>query len=121
MSQTDWAPENEPDNIRPIEDLAPLEQALTGGTPQRVGGYRFYFNDERWDWSPEVEQIHGYQRGTVTPTTHLMLSHKHPDDYEQVAATLDDIRRTRQAVQHPPSHHHRARRHPRSRVCCTDL
>ena len=25
-----------------------------------------------------------------------MLSHKHPEDYEQVAATLDDIRRTHQ-------------------------
>ena len=38
MSQIDWAPANEPDNIRLIEDIAPLEQALTGGTPQRVGG-----------------------------------------------------------------------------------
>ena len=94
MSQIDWAPANEPDNFRSLEDIAQLEQALTGGTPQRVGGYRFYFNDERWEWSPEVEQIHGYQPGTVTPTTRLVLSHKHPDDYEHVAATLDDIRRT---------------------------
>jgi PAS domain S-box-containing protein len=58
-----------------------------------VGWYRWFFGDERWEWSPEVEQIHGYQPGTVTPTTHLVLSHKHPDDYEQVAATLADIRR----------------------------
>ena len=28
------------------------------------------------------------------PTTQLVLSHKHPDDYVQVAATLDEIRRT---------------------------
>ena len=28
------------------------------------------------------------------PTTELVLSHKHPDDYGQVAATLDEIRRT---------------------------
>ena len=61
--------------------------------PQRVGRYRWFFGDERWEWSPEVEQIHGYQPGTVTPTTHLVLSHNHPDDCEQVAATLDDIRR----------------------------
>jgi hypothetical protein len=78
MSQIDWASENEPDNFRSLEDIAPLEQALTGGTPQRVGGYRFYFNGERWEWSPEVEQIHGYQPGTVTPTTRLVLSPKHP-------------------------------------------
>jgi hypothetical protein len=30
----------------------------------------------------------------VQPTTALVLSHKHPEDYEQVAATLDEIRRT---------------------------
>jgi ANTAR domain/PAS fold len=73
---------------------SPVEQALTGGTLQAVGWYRFYFADERWEWSPEVAQIHGYQRGTVTPTTQLVLSHKHPDDYHYIAATLDDIRRT---------------------------
>jgi hypothetical protein len=73
---------------------SPLEQALTGGALQAVGWYRFYFADERWEWSPEVEQIHGYQPGTVTPTTELVLSHKHPDDYQYIAATLDDIRRT---------------------------
>ena len=72
-----------------------VEQALTGGALQRVGWYRFYFGDERWEWSEEVEQIHGYQPGTVTPTTELVLSHKHPDDYPHIAATLDDIRRTR--------------------------
>jgi PAS domain S-box-containing protein len=98
VSQTDWAAGNEPDDIRPFEDFARLGQALTGGIPQRVGWYRWFFDDERfdderWEWSPEVERIHGYQPGTDTPTTHLVLSHKHPDDYEQVAATLDDIRR----------------------------
>lgn len=36
----------------------------------------------------------GYQPGSVTPTTHLVLSHKHPEDYEHVAATLEDIRRS---------------------------
>ena len=67
---------------------------MTGGTLQAVGWYRFYFGDERWEWSAEVAQIHGYQPGTVTPTTQLVLSHKHPDDYRYIAATLDDIRRT---------------------------
>jgi hypothetical protein len=38
--------------------------------------------------------MHGYEPGTVDPTTRLVLSHKHPEDYEQVAATLDEIRRT---------------------------
>ncbi|HEY9267598.1 MAG TPA: PAS and ANTAR domain-containing protein [Mycobacterium sp.] len=71
-----------------------IEQALAGGEPQRVGWFRFYFADERWEWSEEVQILHGYQPGTVTPTTDLVLSHKHPDDYQQVAATLVEMRRT---------------------------
>jgi PAS domain S-box-containing protein len=74
-----------------------VEQALTGGAPQRVGWFRFYFDDERWEWSPQVEKMHGYLPGSITPTTELVLSHKHPDDFQHVAATLDDIRRTHQA------------------------
>jgi fructose-specific component phosphotransferase system IIB-like protein len=72
--------------------MTPTDTRLT--SPQRVGWFRFYFADERWEWSPQVERMHGYQPGTVHPTTDLVLSHKHPDDYGQVAATLDEIKRT---------------------------
>jgi fructose-specific component phosphotransferase system IIB-like protein len=71
-----------------------IEQALAGGSPQRVGWFRFHFADERWEWSDWVQRLHGYDPGTVVPTTQLVLSHKHPDDYVEVAATLDEIRRT---------------------------
>ncbi len=64
---------------------------------QRVGWFRFYFDDDRWEWSPQVEKMHGYLPGSITPTTDLVLSHKHPDDYRQIADTLDLIRRNRQA------------------------
>lgn len=73
---------------------SPVEHALAGGEPQRVGWFRFYFADERWEWSTQVERMHGYEPGMVDPTTELVLSHKHPDDYGQVAATIDEIRRT---------------------------
>jgi hypothetical protein len=63
------------------------------GTSQRLGWFRYFFEDDRWEWSPQVQTMHGYQPGTVTPTTELVLSHQHPDDYHQVAATLDDVRR----------------------------
>lgn len=76
------------------ERSAPVEHALAGGEPQRVGWFRFFFADEHWEWSPQVEKMHGYEPGMVAPTTDLVLSHKHPDDYGQVAATLDEIRRT---------------------------
>jgi hypothetical protein len=71
-----------------------LVQALAGGAPQRVGWFRFYFADERWEWSEQVQILHGYEPGSVTPTTELVLAHKHPDDRHQVAATLEDMRRT---------------------------
>ncbi len=64
---------------------------------QRVGWFRFYFDDDRWEWSPQVERMHGYLPGSVTPNTEIVLSHKHPDDYRHIADTLDLIRHTRQA------------------------
>ena len=80
-----------------LDGKSPLERALAGGRPQHAGRFRLYFDGEQWEWSPEVQRLHGYEPGTVTPTTTLVLSHKHPEDYEQVAATLDDIRTSRSA------------------------
>jgi hypothetical protein len=74
-----------------------VEQALAGGAPQSVGWFRFYFEDQRWEWSDQVQRMHGYQPGTVTPTTELVLSHKHPEDRRQVAATINDMVNDRRA------------------------
>lgn len=74
-----------------------VERALAGGSAQPAGWFRFYFTDQRWEWSEQVQRMHGYEPGTVTPTTELVLSHKHPDDRGQVAATIDQIVNTRQA------------------------
>ena len=74
-----------------------VEQALAGGAAQPAGWFRFYFTDRRWEWSEAVQRMHGYKPGSVTPTTDLVLSHKHPDDRGQVAATIDQIVNTRQA------------------------
>lgn len=73
-----------------------VEQALAGGTPQGAGWFRFYFEDQRWEWSDQVQRMHGYEPGTVTPTTELVLSHKHPDDRGQVAATINEMVERRQ-------------------------
>lgn len=72
-------------------------EALNWGASERVGWFRFFFDDERWEWSPQVANMHGYPPESVTPTTELVLSHKHPDDYRQIADTLALIRQTRQA------------------------
>jgi hypothetical protein len=82
------------DEVANVDGQRPVDDAVAGGDPQRVGWFRFYFADERWEWSPQVERMHGYEPGTVNPTTDLVLSHKHPDDYGQVASMIEEIRRT---------------------------
>jgi hypothetical protein len=69
-------------------------QALAGA-PQRVGWFRFYFGDHHWEWSDEVQRMHGYEPGTVTPTTELVLAHKHPDDRREVAKTINTMLHSR--------------------------
>ena len=54
-----------------------------------VGTFRFWFVGQRWEWSDEVARMHGYEPGTVVPTTKLLLSHKHPDDRAHVQDLLD--------------------------------
>jgi ANTAR domain/PAS fold len=75
---------------------AEVERAFAGA-PQRVGWFRFYFEDQRWEWSEQVQRLHGYEPGTVTPTTELVLAHKHPDDRPQVAETIDEMLHTHRA------------------------
>jgi hypothetical protein len=52
-----------------------------------VGTFRFHARENHWEWSDEVARMHGYEPGTVTPTTDLVLAHKHPDD----KSTVDDL------------------------------
>jgi hypothetical protein len=54
-----------------------------------VGAFRFWFVGQRWEWSDEVARMHGYEPGTVEPTTKLLLSHKHPDERAHVQEVLD--------------------------------
>ena len=35
--------------------------------------------------------MHGYEPGTVTPSTELLLQHKHPEDRPQVAEVLERV------------------------------
>lgn len=75
-----------------------LDQALSGGDAQTVGRFRFFIDDQRWEWSGEVQQIHGYAPGELpNPSTEQVLAHKHPDDRDYVAGVLEDTRRTRTA------------------------
>jgi hypothetical protein len=72
-------------------DLAGSPELIsTGSTADlHVGSFRFWFVGQRWEWSDEVARMHGYEPGSVVPTTELLLSHKHPDDRKHVQDLLD--------------------------------
>jgi PAS domain S-box-containing protein len=79
-------------------DLPGDETFLAGETPLLVGQFRFTYDDEQWEWSPEAAQLHGYPAEAMRPTTALVLSHKHPDDHTRLAAALEHVRRTRAPI-----------------------
>jgi PAS domain S-box-containing protein len=58
---------------------------------ERVGSFRYLMADNRWEWSDTVARMHGYEPGTVTPTTELILSHKHPEDKPTVAEIIEQV------------------------------
>ena len=74
----------------PVRSSAPrAEEAVATAADLDVGGFRFWFVGQRWEWSDELARMHGYEPGAVTPTTELVLSHKHPDDRRHVQELLD--------------------------------
>ncbi|MGX9788648.1 PAS and ANTAR domain-containing protein [Mycobacterium sp. MMS18-G62] len=79
MSSPELAPSSESDELS------------DGAPPLAVGAFRFWFVGQRWEWSDEVACMHGYEPGTVVPTTELLLSHKHPDDRQHVQDLLDHL------------------------------
>jgi hypothetical protein len=66
-----------------------VRSAHVGAVKMNVGGFRFWFVGPRWEWSDEVARMHGYEPGSVVPTTELLLPHKHPDDRAHVQDLLD--------------------------------
>ena len=57
----------------------------------RVGSFSYFAATDRWEWSDAVAVMHGYPPGTVTPTTDLILSHKHDDDRLAVAEIIEQV------------------------------
>lgn len=75
-----------------IEDIGDeLDSVIGHGESQRVGRFRFFLDGRRWEWSDAVAHMHGYEPGTVQPTTELLLRHKHPEDRSGVAAALERV------------------------------
>lgn len=78
------------DELAP-DELSAAHLAIAGVEPQRVGRFWFFLDGQRWVWSDAVARMHGYEPGTVQPTTELLLQHKHPEDRARVAAVLGRV------------------------------
>nr|WP_324193893.1 PAS and ANTAR domain-containing protein [Nocardia blacklockiae] len=65
-----------------------MSGSVTAARRQATGSFRFWFADQRWEWSDELARMHGYEPGAVRPTTHLLLEHNHPDDRARVADAI---------------------------------
>lgn len=79
-----------------MTEPVPADEALTrifaDAGPRHVGSFRYLLDGDRWEWSDAVAQMHGYETGAVTPTTDLLLQHKHPEDKEHITALLAAVR-----------------------------
>jgi ANTAR domain/PAS fold len=85
--------------IRDVQEAAQTSTETGGSSARRsaqadaddvsVGAFRFWFIGQRWEWSDEVARMHGYEPGSVVPTTEILLSHKHPEDRDHVQDLVD--------------------------------
>lgn len=75
------------------EVLREIDEVIGPGQPQRIGRFKFFLDGRRWEWSDAVARMHGYEPGTVVPTTQLLLQHKHPEDRDRIAAVLERVMR----------------------------
>ncbi|OBG95141.1 hypothetical protein A5698_15885 [Mycobacterium sp. E136] len=64
--------------------------ATLASVGERVGSFRYFRAQDRWEWSDTVAQMHGYPPGEAQPSTSL-VSHKHPDDAASVALLIETV------------------------------
>jgi len=79
------------------------EEALAVGESPDVGRFRVDLTTDRWWWSDEIYEMHGFERGDVVPSSELMAAHKHPDD----RVAVDHVVRDAVASREPFSSVHR--------------
>ena len=61
--------------------------------PPLVGYFTYSLVGDHWSWSDGMYNLHGFERGEVTPCTAVLLAHLHPDDRPGVYEVLDNAMR----------------------------
>jgi PAS domain S-box-containing protein len=78
-------------HVEPQEEVSADQSDSLVSSSECCGTFRFFVDGQRWEWSDAVARMHGYEPGSVVPTTELLLQHKHPEDRPRVAAVLDRV------------------------------
>jgi len=92
QTPVEWSPSADSQPGTNGDAVRPLDKALIGGEPQRVGRFEYRWDDGGWTWSDAVARMYGYQPGEIEPTTELILSHKHPEDLARVKKLLQEAK-----------------------------
>lgn len=71
--------------------MAETPPDLPGRQFERAGSFSYAVTEDRWEWSDAVARMYGYQPGTVTPTTELVLSHERTADGPLVADVVLEV------------------------------
>lgn len=71
--------------------VTPMRDNIEASAGERVGSFRYFRAEDRWEWSDTVARMHGYPPGEAEPSTSLVLSHKHPDDAASVALLIETV------------------------------
>ncbi len=59
-----------------------------------VGSFEYSAATDTLVWSAPVYALHGFAPGDVVPSLDLVLSHKHPDDRDEAARMIGQVRAT---------------------------
>jgi hypothetical protein len=97
MSETGWSDTGVPAITRAKQDsVSKIESFPVPGVrpPGVVASFTYDVAEDRWTWSDQLYELHGYHPGEIPATTSALMHHKHPEDRERAAgvfaATLRD-------------------------------
>jgi hypothetical protein len=64
---------------------------LPSSRPALVGRYTYRPKTDEWWWSDNMFRIHGFDPGSVVPTTDLVMRHIHPDDVDRAWESRETV------------------------------
>lgn len=74
------------DRSDPLPNETSPAEALAAGTPALIG--RYAYDGTSWAWSETMYAMHGFEAGSVVPSSDLMVAHADPEDVSTAQETF---------------------------------